>query len=215
MLPLFSPYSEHHQNSGDIESHGLRKCWVIKGIPAWHTVGAQQRSAGNKRLGSRSDSHSPPLEDVGRGIWAGEDGDGRSWGHKSKGGDRGVQRGCCGGRGLMSLGKGLGPASASPTSPCLSTLGFPMIPRYLINPGNISPPLLWKEGGNLTPLLKSLPGYPTAPLISRKASDSSSQGLTPHCSPRPRFQSRDRGKLSNFYFEAKIINGHQSFKTTH
>lgn len=108
MLSLFSPYSEHHQNSGDIESHGLRKCWIIKGIPAWHTVGAQQRLAGDKRLGSRSDSHSPPLEDVGRGIRAGEDGDGCSWGHNSKGGDRGVQRGCCGGERLDVPGKGTG-----------------------------------------------------------------------------------------------------------
>lgn len=63
-----------------------------------------------------------------------------------KEGTEGCREDAVEGRGLMSLGKGLGPASASPT-PCLSTLGFPVIPCYLINTGNISPSLLWKEGG--------------------------------------------------------------------
>lgn len=34
MLSLFGPYLGRRQNSGDAESHGLRKCWGLKGTPA-------------------------------------------------------------------------------------------------------------------------------------------------------------------------------------
>lgn len=91
MLSLFSPYSEHHQKSGDVESCGLRKCWVIKGTPAQYIVGVQQRFAENKRLGSTSDSYYPLLWDLRKGIWAGETGDGCRWGYNSKGG---IKEGC-------------------------------------------------------------------------------------------------------------------------
>lgn len=51
-------------------------------------------------------------------------------------------------------------------------------------------------------------------MISMKVPDSFSYGFISHHSPRPQFQSLDLGKLINFYFKAKIINGLQGFKTT-
>lgn len=67
MPPLWSPFSEHHRNSGDRERPGLRKYMFVRGISTQRTVGAQQTLAEKERLGFRRDSSSPPLESVGRG----------------------------------------------------------------------------------------------------------------------------------------------------